>query len=150
MPWAVEVQLHAFLTSVLDGGDRSASNPGCFKCGARGTGFLWMGGWVIPDWLLKTLNKSCIKKRMKRSMSIFNNNFILQHEYMALIWIHIGNSSITVFASLITIAWWWSPKTETCCDKNTIWALIDGITHFILLCWRKLYHNWRVKIRLFI
>jgi hypothetical protein len=28
--WGVEVPLHAFLTSVLDGGEWSASRPGCF------------------------------------------------------------------------------------------------------------------------
>jgi hypothetical protein len=31
--WAVEVYLHAFLTSALDGGEWSASRPGCFTPG---------------------------------------------------------------------------------------------------------------------
>jgi hypothetical protein len=31
--WEVEVQLHAFLTLALDGGEWSASCPGCFTPG---------------------------------------------------------------------------------------------------------------------
>jgi hypothetical protein len=36
--WGVEVQLHALLTSAVDGGDRSASRPGHFTIGVRAPG----------------------------------------------------------------------------------------------------------------
>jgi hypothetical protein len=35
-----------FLTSVLDGGEWSASRPGCFAPGERVPGTHWTGGWV--------------------------------------------------------------------------------------------------------
>jgi hypothetical protein len=37
----VEVQLHAFLTSDLDGGEGSASHPARFTLGTH-----WIGGWA--------------------------------------------------------------------------------------------------------
>jgi hypothetical protein len=42
----MEVQLHAFLTSALDGGDWSASRPDLFTAGKRIPGTHWVGGWV--------------------------------------------------------------------------------------------------------
>jgi len=44
--WEVGVQIHAFLTSALDG--CGASCPGCFtpREGAPGTHWIW--GWVVP------------------------------------------------------------------------------------------------------
>jgi hypothetical protein len=41
----MEVYLHAFLTSALDGGDRSASRPGLFTLGERvpPVPFGWVG-----------------------------------------------------------------------------------------------------------
>jgi len=44
--WGVEVQLHVFLTSVLDGGKFSPSSPGRFTPGERATAIHWSGGWV--------------------------------------------------------------------------------------------------------
>jgi hypothetical protein len=46
--WGVEVKLHAFLTSVLDGGEWSASRPGRFAPTERAPGTHWRGGWVGP------------------------------------------------------------------------------------------------------
>jgi hypothetical protein len=46
--WGVEVQLHAFLTSVLDGGMWSASQPGCFTPGERTLGTHQIEGWMGP------------------------------------------------------------------------------------------------------
>jgi hypothetical protein len=47
MPWRrvgeVEIQLHAFLTSALDGGKWLASRPE-----ERAPGTHWIGGWVGP------------------------------------------------------------------------------------------------------
>jgi hypothetical protein len=43
-----DVQLHAFLISALDGGERSASRPGCFNPGIRAPGIHWRAGWVGP------------------------------------------------------------------------------------------------------
>jgi hypothetical protein len=44
----VEVYLHAFLTSPLDGGEWSASRPGRFTTGVRAPAIHWMIGWVGP------------------------------------------------------------------------------------------------------
>jgi len=44
----VEVQLHAFLTSALDGGEWSVSRPGRFTPRKRAPGAHWIGGWVGP------------------------------------------------------------------------------------------------------
>jgi hypothetical protein len=46
--WGVEVDLHAFFISVLDGGEWSASRPGCFTPRERDSGTHWIGGWVGP------------------------------------------------------------------------------------------------------
>jgi hypothetical protein len=37
-----------FFTSVLDGGEWSASRSGCFTPVERATGTHWIGGWVGP------------------------------------------------------------------------------------------------------
>jgi len=42
------VQLHALLTSALDGGEWSASHPGRFTPRERAPGTHWIGGWVDP------------------------------------------------------------------------------------------------------
>jgi hypothetical protein len=43
----VELRLHAFLTSALDGGEWSASRPTCrFTPRERAPGTHWIGGWV--------------------------------------------------------------------------------------------------------
>jgi len=44
----MEVQLHAFLTSALDGGTLSASRSGCFTPRETAPDTYWTGGWV--DW----------------------------------------------------------------------------------------------------
>jgi len=53
MPWrctgGVEVQLHAFLTLAIDGGEWSASCPSCFTYGERASSIHWIGGWVGPS-----------------------------------------------------------------------------------------------------
>jgi hypothetical protein len=46
--WGVEVQLHAFLTLALNGGEWSASRPGRFTPRERAPGTHWIGGWVGP------------------------------------------------------------------------------------------------------
>jgi hypothetical protein len=46
MHGGVEVQLHAFLTSAVDGDDWSASRPGRFTPGERIPGNHWIGSWV--------------------------------------------------------------------------------------------------------
>jgi len=42
----VEVRLHAFLISALDGREWSVSRPGRFTHGVTDTGVHWEGGWV--------------------------------------------------------------------------------------------------------
>jgi hypothetical protein len=44
----MEVQLHAFLTSALHGGEWSASRPGRFTFGERASVTHWLGGSVGP------------------------------------------------------------------------------------------------------
>jgi hypothetical protein len=46
--WRVDVWLHAFLTSTLDGGEWSASLPGRFSPRESAAGTHWIGGWVGP------------------------------------------------------------------------------------------------------
>jgi hypothetical protein len=50
--WGVEVSLHAFLTSTLDGGEWSASRPG--RCTPS---ILCIGGWVGPRAILDRVAK---------------------------------------------------------------------------------------------
>jgi hypothetical protein len=52
--YGVEVSLHAFLTSALDGGEWSASRPGRFTPRDRAPGIHWIGGWVGPRAVLDT------------------------------------------------------------------------------------------------
>jgi hypothetical protein len=42
----VDVYIHTFLTSALDGGEWSASRPCRFTPGERAPGTHWIGGWV--------------------------------------------------------------------------------------------------------
>jgi len=42
----VNVELHAFLTSALDGHEWSASRRGCFSSKERDSGVHLIGGWV--------------------------------------------------------------------------------------------------------
>jgi hypothetical protein len=46
--WGVEVQLHALLTSALDGGEWSASHSGCFTLRERAPGTHLTEGCVSP------------------------------------------------------------------------------------------------------
>jgi hypothetical protein len=55
--WGVEVQLHAFSISVLDGGEWSASRPGRFTSRDRAPGTHWIGGWVGPNAVLDAVVK---------------------------------------------------------------------------------------------
>jgi hypothetical protein len=48
MYWGVEVKLHAFLTSALNGGEWSASRPGRFTPRETAPGTHWIGGWMDP------------------------------------------------------------------------------------------------------
>jgi hypothetical protein len=45
----VEVQLHAFLNSALDGGQWPASLPGSFIPGERDLGTHWISWWAGPE-----------------------------------------------------------------------------------------------------
>jgi hypothetical protein len=44
----VEVYLHEFKTSALDGGEKSALRPGRFPSCERAPGTHWIGTWVGP------------------------------------------------------------------------------------------------------
>jgi hypothetical protein len=60
--WGVEVQLHAFLISALDGGEWSASRPR-----ERYRGTHWIGGWVGPVAVLDTVVKIKIPSPRRES-----------------------------------------------------------------------------------
>jgi hypothetical protein len=64
------VQLHAFLTSALDGGERSASRPGRFTPGKH-----WIAGWVDPKAGLKVMAKrkipALIRYQWRRGKNVF-------------------------------------------------------------------------------
>jgi hypothetical protein len=45
----MRVQLHAFVTVALDGGEWSASRPGRFARRERASSTHWIGGWVGPS-----------------------------------------------------------------------------------------------------
>jgi len=53
----VEVQLHAFLISALDGGEWSASHSSRFIPGERAPGTQWIGGWFGPRASLEAVAK---------------------------------------------------------------------------------------------
>jgi hypothetical protein len=55
--WGVEVQLHSFLTSALDGGEWSPSRLGRFTPRERAPGTHWTGGWVGPRVVLDAVVK---------------------------------------------------------------------------------------------
>jgi len=50
----VEVQLHALLTSVLNGGEWSASCPSHFNPREIAPGTHWIGGWVLLEYNFTT------------------------------------------------------------------------------------------------
>jgi hypothetical protein len=65
----VDVQLHAFLTSALDGGEWSASRPGRFTHREGTPGTHWIGGWVGPRAVLDAVVKRKISSPCRESNS---------------------------------------------------------------------------------
>jgi hypothetical protein len=65
--WGVEVLLHAFLTSALDGGEWSASRPGRFTPRERAPGTHSIGGWVGPRAVLNAMVKREIPSPCRKS-----------------------------------------------------------------------------------
>jgi hypothetical protein len=75
--WEVEVQLHAFLTSALDGAEWSASRPGRFTLRELGPGTHWIGGWVGPraglDVVVKRKIPSLRRESKPRTPVLYNS-----------------------------------------------------------------------------
>jgi hypothetical protein len=65
--WGVEIQLHTFLASALDGGEWSASRPGRVTPRERGPGTHWIGGWVDPKDVLDAVVKRKIPSPRRES-----------------------------------------------------------------------------------
>jgi hypothetical protein len=65
--WGVEVYLHAFLTSALDGGEWSTSRHGRFTPRERALGTHWIGGWVGPRAVLDAVVKRKIPSPRRES-----------------------------------------------------------------------------------
>jgi hypothetical protein len=57
MYWGVEIQVHIFLTLVLDGGEWSTSCPSHFTLGETVPCTHYIGGWVGPTTGLDTVVK---------------------------------------------------------------------------------------------
>jgi hypothetical protein len=53
----VEMELHAFLISALDGGEWSASRVDCFTPGVKSPGTHWIGGWADSGAHLNAVTK---------------------------------------------------------------------------------------------
>jgi hypothetical protein len=68
--WGVGIQLHAFLTSIQDGGEWSASRPGRFTPRERAPGTHWIGGWVGPRAVLNKVVKRKIPSPRRESNPI--------------------------------------------------------------------------------
>jgi hypothetical protein len=76
MYWGVEVWLHAFLISALDGGEWSASRLGRFTPRERAPGTHWIGGWVGPRAVLEAVVKKKIPSphwREGHKLQVFEN-----------------------------------------------------------------------------
>jgi hypothetical protein len=58
----VEVQLHVFLNSALDGCEWSAARPDSFTPGERTAGAHFLGGWVDPRACLNAVAKRKIRR----------------------------------------------------------------------------------------
>jgi hypothetical protein len=65
--WGVEVKLHAFFTSEINGREWSASLPGHFNLRERATGTHWIGGWVGPRAVLDAVVKRKIPSSRQES-----------------------------------------------------------------------------------
>jgi hypothetical protein len=65
--WGMEVYLHAFLTSVLDGDEWSASGSGRFIRRERAPDTHWIGGWVGFRAVLDTVVKRKIPSPWRES-----------------------------------------------------------------------------------
>jgi hypothetical protein len=68
--WGVEVYLHTFLTSALDGGEWSASHPGRFTPRERAPCAHWIGGWVGSRTVLDAVAKRKIPSPRRESKPI--------------------------------------------------------------------------------
>jgi hypothetical protein len=70
-PWrrigGVEVWLHAFLTSALDGGEWSALRPGRFTSREKAPSTHWIGGWVGSRAVLDAVVKRKIPSLRRES-----------------------------------------------------------------------------------
>jgi hypothetical protein len=67
--WGVEIYLHTFLTSALDGREWSASRPGRFNPTERAPVTHWIGGWVGPRAGLDAVVKRKIRESNPQSSS---------------------------------------------------------------------------------
>jgi hypothetical protein len=65
--WGVEVQLHAFFDSALDGGEWSASRPGRYTPRERAPCTPWIGGWVGRRAVLDAVMKRKISSPRQKS-----------------------------------------------------------------------------------
>jgi hypothetical protein len=93
----VEVELHAFLTSALDGGDWSASRTGRFISRVRTADIHWIGGWVGPRAGLE----SVAKKVNCFSASARNWSPVVQPVAHSLYWLSYPGALSSVLASIL-------------------------------------------------
>jgi hypothetical protein len=65
--WGVEVYLHAFLISALDGGEWPVLRSGRFIPRERAPGTHWIGSWMGPSAVLDTVVKRKIPSPCRES-----------------------------------------------------------------------------------
>jgi hypothetical protein len=78
----MELQLHSFLISAIDGGEWLVSRSGRFISGETAVGTHWIGGWVGPRAGLEAV----VKRRIPFLVLARNRTPIAQHvgsEYVA-------------------------------------------------------------------
>jgi hypothetical protein len=79
------------LTSVLDGGEWSASRPGHFTLRERAPSTHWIGGWVGPRAVLEAVVKREIPSAMPTDLSRLVCVYVCVCVYIY-IYIYIGHS----------------------------------------------------------
>jgi len=82
----VEVQLHAFLTSALDGDELSASRAGLFTAPERTHSTHWTGRWVGPGASMDAVVRTKIPEHKMRKKGNVHKTLTRKPEGKRTIW----------------------------------------------------------------
>jgi hypothetical protein len=132
----VEVQLHAFLTSALDGGEWSASCPGRFTPSETAPSTHWIGGWVghraVLDAVVKReistpTGNGTLEPRLSSSQNSRYTDWAIVVLYGREIWyVNVMEEKCDHF-----IAMWWTESNKSRTEKNTYWGASPNIVTVI-------------------